>query len=225
MGKNLPLLPAWWHHSSLCWDHSGSFQLISLLPAYISIIYSLLSHQSDSLKRKWNHFPTSKCSHHLCYYQPHSEPPPSGPDDGDSSLSGLPSPIFLPLKATVKVFLFQIVNRIISLLCAEPSSGFPSDSEYAHMTQSKVKVNFYSGTQGLYPLPSQTGSSSSTVSLLIVIFLRMSTWLIPSVPWSSNSNLPFSIRSSLTSRFKILLLQTPSSYCPVLQFLLVFIIF
>ena len=164
MGKNLPLLPAWWHHSYLCWDHSGSFQLISLHPPYTSIIYSLLSHQNDSLKRKWNHFPASKCSHHLCCYQRHSEPPSSGPDDGDSSLSGLPSPIFLSLKATVKVFLFQIVNRIISLLCAEPSSGFPSDSEYAHMTQRKVKVNFYSGTQGPYPLPGHTGSSSSTVS-------------------------------------------------------------
>ena len=207
------------HHSHRCWDLSGSFQLIFLLPPYICIIYSLLSHQSDSLKRKWNHFPTSKCSHHLHCYQPHSEPPPSGPDDGDSSLSGLPSPIFLPLKATVKVFLFQIVNRIMSLLCAEPSSGFPSDSEHAHMTQSKVKVNFYSGTQGPYPLPVTLDPLHWLFPLLIVFFFHMSTWLIPSIPWSSNSNLRFSIRSSLTSRFKILLLQTPSSYCPVLHFL------
>ena len=66
--------------------------------------------------------------------------------------------------------------------CAEPSSGFPSDSEYAHMTQSKVKVNFYSGTQGPYPLPGHTGSSSSTVSsshCILSPYVFMAHSLIP----------------------------------------------
>lgn len=117
---------------------------------------------------------------------------------GNSSLTDLPYFILLPSRQVLSAP-FQIINRILSLFCSESSSGFLSDSEWAHMTQNNVRVNFYVGTQGPPTLPSHTEPFSLTVLSTYTFFLHRSTWLIPSLVSSTNSNLPFSERSSLTT--------------------------
>lgn len=76
------------------------------------------------------HF-TSECSHPPHCYQSWSEPPLLRA--WIMVIGNCCNSVFLPLKTIVKVFL-PVMKGIISLLCSEPSSGFPSDSERAHMT-------------------------------------------------------------------------------------------